>query len=190
MLTDCLSIQRRRAQNRASQRAFRERKEKHVKGLEFQLESLHEKHQDLLQSYTKQVDSIVKLNSKIAHLQTELKTLQYSSSEQQQQPFRHSHSHSHPVAPILLPTTFDAFSFTSDPATMLYDGNSLDVEEQEDMEIPVRSVSGRPRSTKGLPGFEDLLRGKRFLPILLLSIFGKRYPSEGKRLPSRPDECF
>src|SRR5258708_33057856 len=45
------SHQRRRAQNRASQRAFRERKEKHVKGLEHQLEDLHEKHQDLLQSF-------------------------------------------------------------------------------------------------------------------------------------------
>ncbi|KAK5081897.1 hypothetical protein LTR70_006516 [Exophiala xenobiotica] len=66
---------RRRAQNRASQRAFRERKEKHVKGLEHQLEELHEKHQDLLQSYTKQADEVSRLNSRIAELSTELTTM-------------------------------------------------------------------------------------------------------------------
>ncbi|KAK5947459.1 hypothetical protein PMZ80_001609 [Knufia obscura] len=68
---------RRRAQNRASQRAFRERKEKHVKGLEHQLEELHEKHQDLLQSYTKQADEVSRLNSRIAELSTELTAVRH-----------------------------------------------------------------------------------------------------------------
>ncbi|KAK5078211.1 hypothetical protein LTR64_003382 [Lithohypha guttulata] len=66
---------RRRAQNRASQRAFRERKEKHVKGLEYQLEDLHEKHQDLLQSYSKQVDEVSRLNARVADLAAELNTI-------------------------------------------------------------------------------------------------------------------
>ncbi|KAI9842909.1 MAG: hypothetical protein M1837_006741 [Sclerophora amabilis] len=43
---------RRRAQNRASQRAFRDRKEKHVKDLENRLRELEDKHQTLEQSYT------------------------------------------------------------------------------------------------------------------------------------------
>jgi len=42
---------RRRAQNRASQRAFRDRKEKHVKELEHRLQDLEEKHSDLSQSH-------------------------------------------------------------------------------------------------------------------------------------------
>jgi len=42
---------RRRAQNRASQRAFRDRKEKHVKELEHRLQDLEEKHSSLSQSH-------------------------------------------------------------------------------------------------------------------------------------------
>jgi len=72
---DANDCQRRRAQNRASQRAFRERKEKHVKGLEHQLEDLHEKHQDLLQSYTRQADEVTKLTARIAELNAELEAL-------------------------------------------------------------------------------------------------------------------
>ena len=64
--------QRRRAQNRASQRAFRERKEIHVKGLQGQLEQLHETHQDLLQTYNKQSKQVKDLNTKIAKLVAEL----------------------------------------------------------------------------------------------------------------------
>jgi len=42
---------RRRAQNRASQRAFRDRKEKHVKELEHKLQDLEEKHNNLSESH-------------------------------------------------------------------------------------------------------------------------------------------
>ncbi len=52
MHTNFSRFQRRRAQNRASQRAFRERKEKHVQQLEHQLEDLESKHQTLANSYT------------------------------------------------------------------------------------------------------------------------------------------
>lgn len=72
-----MTLQRRRAQNRASQRAFRERKEKHVKGLEHQLEELHEKHQDLLQSYTKQADEVSRLKARIVQLSAELSVVRH-----------------------------------------------------------------------------------------------------------------
>ncbi|RAL64088.1 hypothetical protein DID88_003276 [Monilinia fructigena] len=42
---------RRRAQNRASQRAFRDRKEKHMRELEQRLEELESRHSDLVRSY-------------------------------------------------------------------------------------------------------------------------------------------
>lgn len=64
--------QRRRAQNRASQRAFRERKDRHLKGLEYQLENLGEKHHDLMQSYMKQSESVMKLNSRLAELRGQI----------------------------------------------------------------------------------------------------------------------
>jgi len=70
---------RRRAQNRASQRAFRERKEKHVKGLEHQLEDLHDKHQDLLSSYSRQADEVSKLNARIQDLTSELEMIRSSN---------------------------------------------------------------------------------------------------------------
>jgi hypothetical protein len=60
--------QRRRAQNRASQRAFRDRKEQYVKNLENQLKELGEKYKDLEKSYDD-------LNSSHDALKTELKRL-------------------------------------------------------------------------------------------------------------------
>ena len=60
---------RRRAQNRASQRAFRERKEKHVQHLEAELSELESKHRSLAKSYTD-------LDSTHAHLKREVKQLQ------------------------------------------------------------------------------------------------------------------
>jgi len=46
------AMQRRRAQNRAAQRAFRERKEKHARDLEAQLAVLNEKYNKLESSHT------------------------------------------------------------------------------------------------------------------------------------------
>ncbi|WEW56808.1 hypothetical protein PRK78_002263 [Emydomyces testavorans] len=70
---------RRREQNRASQRAFRERKERHVRALENQLQCLHEQHQDLLQSYTRQSEEVRNLNVKINELISELDTLKLAT---------------------------------------------------------------------------------------------------------------
>ncbi|ETI20648.1 hypothetical protein G647_06990 [Cladophialophora carrionii CBS 160.54] len=99
---------RRRAQNRASQRAFRERKEKHVKGLERQLEDLHEKHQDLLQSYTRQADEVSKLNGRISELTAELNALRSCQDQS--------------FSEMLMPDKFDKFDAFSTPDNMLYNG--------------------------------------------------------------------
>lgn len=104
--------QRRRAQNRASQRAFRERKEKHVKGLEHQLEDLHSKHQDLLHSYTRQADEVAKLNSRIAELNSELQTLQSCSSSTADQSF----------SELLTPDKFEKFDAFSGGPDLFYNG--------------------------------------------------------------------
>ena len=60
--------QRRRAQNRASQRAFRERKEKHAQDLQRQLEELEKKHKELLDSHSELDDLNKKLVAEIDNL--------------------------------------------------------------------------------------------------------------------------
>jgi len=71
-------LQRRRAQNRVSQRAFRERKERYVKSLERQLEELRQKHQKLLQSYSQKAEEAIRLNTRVAELGSEAVCLQSS----------------------------------------------------------------------------------------------------------------
>jgi DNA repair exonuclease SbcCD ATPase subunit len=58
-----------------AQRAFRERKERHVKGLEDQLQELHEKYQNLLQSYLRQDQEATRLSQIIKELTSELELL-------------------------------------------------------------------------------------------------------------------
>lgn len=60
--------QRRRAQNRAAQRAFRERKEKHARDLETQLASLTEKYNKLEVSHTELNAAYEKLRKTIVLL--------------------------------------------------------------------------------------------------------------------------
>ncbi|KAL8935422.1 MAG: hypothetical protein Q9216_005440 [Gyalolechia sp. 2 TL-2023] len=66
---------RRRAQNRASQRAFRERKEKHVQHLEHELEALEAKHRELEKSHTNLGATNDKLKQEVESLRSEIKTL-------------------------------------------------------------------------------------------------------------------
>ncbi|MCJ1308768.1 hypothetical protein MMC25_002422 [Agyrium rufum] len=68
---------RRRAQNRASQRAFRERKERHAQELQQQLDELESKHSDLMCNYKKldqhnaeMADELQALRDKLAAVQT------------------------------------------------------------------------------------------------------------------------
>ena len=68
------TLQRRRAQNRASQRAFRERKEKHAQELQRQLSELEEKHKELLESHTELDGLNKKLVQEIERLRDALRS--------------------------------------------------------------------------------------------------------------------
>ncbi|KAL8742818.1 MAG: hypothetical protein Q9190_004758 [Brigantiaea leucoxantha] len=94
---------RRRAQNRASQRAFRERKEKHVQHLESQLEALEAKYQALNKSHSDLGSSNTKLKREVESLRHEIKSLKSSNEGSTVDPLSPRH-------------TFDQFDadFTSD----------------------------------------------------------------------------
>ncbi|KAL9604753.1 MAG: hypothetical protein Q9179_001728 [Wetmoreana sp. 5 TL-2023] len=71
---------RRRAQNRASQRAFRERKERHVQHLEHELEALESKHRDLQKSHSSLGEAKNRLQAEVEQLRNEIKTLRVLGS--------------------------------------------------------------------------------------------------------------
>lgn len=68
-------FQRRREQNRSSQRAYRERKERHQRELEQQICDWRQKYDLLSQSYSQQNDEVRRLRSRIEHLTSEILTL-------------------------------------------------------------------------------------------------------------------
>lgn len=71
--TDELQKQdRRRAQNRAAQRAYRERKEQLRQELEIQVTMWQRKHQALRESYVDQAEEVQKLKKHIDKLQAQL----------------------------------------------------------------------------------------------------------------------
>jgi len=72
---------RRRAQNRASQRAFRDRKEKHVKELEQKLGSLEEKHSTLAQDHEALQQEYESTKKQLARVQRENETLRDPTSK-------------------------------------------------------------------------------------------------------------
>jgi hypothetical protein len=71
-------LQRRRAQNRASQRAFRERKENRIKALEAQLNSLEEEHAKLLHRHHEQRRMLDRMKGYVQELTDEIETLRCS----------------------------------------------------------------------------------------------------------------
>ncbi|KAL8897531.1 MAG: hypothetical protein Q9192_002523 [Flavoplaca navasiana] len=66
---------RRRAQNRASQRAFRDRKEKHVQHLETELSSLESKFLELKTSHQSLGETNKALKNEVETLREEIKTM-------------------------------------------------------------------------------------------------------------------
>lgn len=92
-----IPAQRRRAQNRASQRAFRERKERHVKNLEQQLEELHHQYEELLIAYKQQKWVLSNLKSELQDVRSEISPLQVPQN-----------------SPLELPATSHAQSFQRD----------------------------------------------------------------------------
>ncbi|MCJ1366014.1 hypothetical protein MMC16_005139 [Acarospora aff. strigata] len=99
---------RRRAQNRASQRAFRDRKEKHVKDLEHQLEDLGSKHQALLHSYTDLSSANDRLSKEVEKLTAENGSLRSSRD-------------SSTFSALLTPNEFEGFN----GAESLYPGRAF-----------------------------------------------------------------
>ncbi|EXJ86252.1 hypothetical protein A1O1_06622 [Capronia coronata CBS 617.96] len=73
-------LERRREQNRSSQRAYRERKERHQKELEGQIADWHQKHKQLSQSYSQQSKEVTRLKMQIEQLNDEISQLQSCSS--------------------------------------------------------------------------------------------------------------
>ncbi|KIX04951.1 uncharacterized protein Z518_05822 [Rhinocladiella mackenziei CBS 650.93] len=69
-------IERRREQNRSSQRAYRERKERHQKELEEQIAQWQQRHQLLSRSYSQQTEEINRLKAQIEQLNGEISQLQ------------------------------------------------------------------------------------------------------------------
>jgi hypothetical protein len=70
-------LQRRRAQNRASQRAFRERKDNRIKTLEAQLSSLEEEHAKLLHCHHER-RTLDRMKGHVQELTDEIETLRCS----------------------------------------------------------------------------------------------------------------
>ncbi|EXJ74817.1 uncharacterized protein A1O5_01513 [Cladophialophora psammophila CBS 110553] len=68
-------LERRRAQNRVSQQAFRARKERHIKELERRLQALTAEHEALLKNFTRRQDEINGLNTMIADLRVDIDIL-------------------------------------------------------------------------------------------------------------------
>lgn len=99
-----------------------------MKGLEQQLEHLHEKHQDLLHTYTRQRDEVSRLNARISELNTELNALRSCQDQS--------------FSEMLLPNKFDKFDAFS-AHDMLYTGSG--------------SSSSNLNSDFGLQSFEESL---------------------------------
>lgn len=73
------SVQRRREQNRQSQRAYRDRKEKHQRELEAQIAVWKEKHEALTKSCAAQTETITQLKAQIENLNSQVLSFQQSS---------------------------------------------------------------------------------------------------------------
>ncbi len=77
MRTSSYSFQRRRAQNRDSQQAYRIRKEEYVQGLQGEIVDLHLRHRDLWQSYLAQGRRVGLLREVTADLTSEIATMRH-----------------------------------------------------------------------------------------------------------------
>jgi len=102
---------RRRAQNRASQRAFRDRKEKHMRELEQRLAELEGRHTDLSRSYDSLQVEYTNVKQELERLRKENARLEGSSSSS-----RHYHAKDweESKGEILDPLLFDVSAFCFD----------------------------------------------------------------------------
>ncbi|ETI26496.1 hypothetical protein G647_03273 [Cladophialophora carrionii CBS 160.54] len=144
---------RRRAQNRASQRAFRERKERHLRSLKATLETIGDKHRKLLESYSQQSEAVMKLKGRIAELNAQIAA--FSTQADREPDSLEPGQHTGGQAGF---DQFDAFSFSfslkpsSNPHTMF--GETQNVSRNLE---PIRVNMLQLPACENLPGFEDLL---------------------------------
>lgn len=96
---------KRRAQNRASQRAFRERKRTQAETLQHQVHEMQKTHDELLHSYHNKEEEVSALNDNIRELQHRLQALKAQISEPQS-----SSSTSFQFEPVVLDDPFDNWS--------------------------------------------------------------------------------
>jgi hypothetical protein len=131
------------------------------------LESLHERHQDLLCSFNRQSTDIAKLNKKIAQLQANLHLMKDKAALEPSDPANapkplqqrgqlKSGSNS-------MPESFDAFAFTTMAATgskspMLYDGDLVPFENPSTDGSDGLFVKVAPDASMPQTDFDDLLR--------------------------------
>jgi len=100
---------RRRAQNRASQRAFRDRKEKHMRELEQRLGELEGRHNDLSQSYDSLQVEYTSVKQELDRVRKENDRLEGSSSRYQSKDYDEPSG-----GEILDPLLFDVSAFCFD----------------------------------------------------------------------------
>jgi len=108
---------RRRAQNRASQRAFRDRKEKHMRELEQRLGELEGRHNDLTRSYESLQQEYMTVKGELDRLRNESKeqdTVERSATPSAQT-YQPSHSFNDPLL-------FDVSAFCFDQEENLNSG--------------------------------------------------------------------
>ncbi|KAJ9615212.1 hypothetical protein H2200_001286 [Cladophialophora chaetospira] len=145
---DASTKMRRRAQNRASQRAFRERKERHLRGLKATLETLGDEHRRLLGSYSQQSEAVMTLKGRIAELNAQIAAYSVRPAQQQLGFFSQSQNGCQPEF-----DQFDAFSFHSKPSNspdnIFWQGQGCgDVARVDMFKLP---------ASDNLTEFEDLL---------------------------------
>lgn len=129
--TPLIPAQRRRAQNRASQRAFRERKERHVKNLEQQLEDLHQQYEELLQAYNQQKEDMFTLKTKLQEIHSENRILRVPHN-----------------SPMEFASTMRASSFQGSEETLQLHQNDL-LQPQSQSMTPTSNFDARNSTSRG-----------------------------------------
>jgi len=99
---------KRRAQNRASQRAFRERKRTQAETLQKQVNEMRQMHEELLSSYHHKEEEVSELYNKIHDLEYRIQALKQSPSPQQL-----SSASSFQFEPVVFDDPFDEWSTAS-----------------------------------------------------------------------------
>jgi AP-1-like transcription factor len=125
---------RRRAQNRASQRAFRERKRHHAESLQQQVREMQKTHEELLRSFKRKEDEVSELQDKILDLENKIRLLNAPSPSSQS-----SHtSASFQFEPVVFDEPYETWSAAQYQIPIGWDGRV----QQLDGSFGVQSLSG------------------------------------------------